>query len=128
MSVVLADTSVWITHLRSRHEQLVALLDAGEVLCHPFVIGELACGSIANRSSILALLGNLAQTPVATHDEVMGILDDHQLYGVAWAGSTLICWRPRSWPARDSGRLTLASTVSRNCSAPPMGERATAAA
>lgn len=92
MSVILADTSVWVTHLRSRHEQLVALLDAGEVLCHPFVIGELACGSIANRSSILALLGNLAQTPVATHDEVMGILDDHQLYGhgLGWIDAHLL--------------------------------------
>ncbi len=92
MSVILVDTSVWVTHLRSRHDRLVALLDAGAVLCHPFVIGELACGSIAHRSSILAPLGNLAQAPVATHDEVMGILDDHQLYGhgLGWIDAHLL--------------------------------------
>ena len=92
MSVILVDTSVWVTHLRSRHDRLVELLDAGEVLCHPFVIGELACGSVANRSSILALLGDLAQTPVATHDEVMGFLDDHRLYGcgLGWIDAHLL--------------------------------------
>lgn len=92
MSVILVDTSVWVAHLRSRHDRLVALLDGAEVLCHPFVIGELACGSIANRSAILALLGELAQTPVATHDEVMGLLNDHGLYGrgLGWIDAHLL--------------------------------------
>ena len=92
MSVVLVDTSVWISHLRSRHDRLADLLHAGEVLCHPFVIGELACGSIANRRSVLALLGDLDRPPVATHDEVMGILDAHHLYGrgLGWIDAHLL--------------------------------------
>ena len=92
MSAILVDTSVWITHLRSRHDRLAALLDAGEILCHPFVIGELACGSIANRSEVLALLGDLDRTPVATHSEVMGILEDHQLFGrgLGWVDAHLL--------------------------------------
>ena len=92
MSVILVDSSVWITHLRNRHDRLAALLDAGEVLCHPFVIGELACGSIANRREVLALLDGLDRTPVATHGEVMGILEDHQLYGrgLGWVDAHLL--------------------------------------
>ena len=92
MTDTLVDTSVWVDHLRSRHDQLAELLDAGVVLCHPFVIGELACGSIANRSSILTLLGDLAQTPVATHEEVLRHLDDHQLYGrgLGWIDAHLL--------------------------------------
>lgn len=92
MSVILVDTSVWVTHLRNRHDRLAALLEAGEVLCHPFVIGELACGSIGNRNEVLALLGCLDRTPVATHGEVMGILEDHQLYGrgLGWIDAHLL--------------------------------------
>ena len=86
------DTSVWVAHLRSRDDRLAGLLDAGKVLCHPFVIGELACGNIANRSEILGLLGDLAQTPVATHDEVMGFLEGHRLYGrgLGWIDAHLL--------------------------------------
>ena len=92
MSAILVDTSVWIAHLRNRHDRLAALLDAGEVLCHPFVIGELACGSLANRSEVLALLGALDRPPAATHGEVLGILEDHQLYGrgLGWIDAHLL--------------------------------------
>ena len=44
--MILVDTSVWIDHFRRRGASLVHLLDAGLVLCHPFVIGELACGHL----------------------------------------------------------------------------------
>ena len=54
--VTLVDTSVWINHLRRGDNQLRALLERGEVLCHPFIIGELACGSMANRTEVLELL------------------------------------------------------------------------
>jgi predicted nucleic acid-binding protein len=73
--VVLVDTSVWVSHLRDGHEGLCALLDEGLVLCHPFIIGELACGNLANRVEILSLLRALPQATVATHDEVLAFID-----------------------------------------------------
>ncbi len=61
--MVLVDTSVWVNHLRMGDIQLEELLLDGKVVCHPFVIGELACGNIKNRSEILALLQALPKTP-----------------------------------------------------------------
>src|SRR5882672_8215755 len=46
--VTLVDTSVWVDHLRAGNRTLVSLLHDAEVLTHPFVIGELACGQIRN--------------------------------------------------------------------------------
>jgi len=57
--MVLVDTSVWVEHLRRGEARLAALLDAGEVLCHPLVVGELACGNLRRRGEILGLLGEL---------------------------------------------------------------------
>ena len=79
--MVLVDTSVWIDHLRKGNPQLEALLDEGEVLCHPFVIGELACGHILNRRQILAFLRSLPRVVAADHDEVMRLIEVHQLMG-----------------------------------------------
>jgi predicted nucleic acid-binding protein len=79
--VTLVDTSVWVDHLRHGDEELRALLDRGEVLCHPFIIGELACGSIANRTEVLELLRALPQSTIAEHDEAMHFLHKRRLYG-----------------------------------------------
>jgi predicted nucleic acid-binding protein len=79
--MVLVDTSVWIDHLRKGNPRLEALLGEGEVLCHPFVIGELACGHIVNRRQILAFLNSLPQVVAADHDEVMRLIDANQLMG-----------------------------------------------
>jgi predicted nucleic acid-binding protein len=79
--VTLVDTSVWVNHLRHGHDELRALLEAGEVLCHPFIIGELACGSIAKRTEVLDLLKALPQAAIAEHDEVMHFLHEKRLYG-----------------------------------------------
>ena len=57
--MILVDTSIWIDHFRAAEPQLVALLTGNDVLCHPFVIGEIALGSIANRAHVLRLLANL---------------------------------------------------------------------
>ena len=51
--MVLVDTSVWVSHLRHGNEGLQKLLHAGEVVCHPFIVGELACGNLKNRQEIL---------------------------------------------------------------------------
>jgi predicted nucleic acid-binding protein len=54
--MVLVDTSVWIAHLRAGAIGLEAVLNEGHVVCHPFIVGELACGRLRNRSEILSLL------------------------------------------------------------------------
>lgn len=79
--MILLDTSVWIDHLRQRDAQVVSLLQADLVLVHPFVIGELACGTLQSRSTILELLSNLPQVRVAQEHEVLFFIDRHKLMG-----------------------------------------------
>lgn len=79
--MILVDTSVLVDHLRAGVPALSALLEDGQVLVHPWVIGELACGTLRRRAEILALLGNLPPTPVATHDEAMVFIETHSLIG-----------------------------------------------
>ena len=74
--MVLVDTSVWVSHFREGNKQLESLLNEGEVVCHPFVIGELACGNLKNRSEILTLLQVLPPAKEATHDEVMEFVEE----------------------------------------------------
>lgn len=80
--MILADTSLWIDHLHQAEPRLVAELEAGTVAQHPMVAGELALGSLRDRRMILSLLAALPQVRTATHDEVMDLVDDEQLYGV----------------------------------------------
>ena len=77
--LVLVDTSIWVSHLTRGNNALRALLERGEVSCHPLVIGELACGSIANRAEILSLLQELPQTRVAEHAEVLRFIEARRL-------------------------------------------------
>lgn len=79
--MTLVDTSVWVAHLRTGNDRLAALLRAGQVLSHPFVIGELACGNLRNRQEILALLAALPRASVADHGEVMTLLESSHLFG-----------------------------------------------
>lgn len=79
--MVLADTSVWISHLREGNAGLETLLDDGHVVCHPFIIGELACGNLKNRSEILSLLHALPVVTHAEHEEVMQFIGDYRLMG-----------------------------------------------
>jgi predicted nucleic acid-binding protein len=79
--VILVDTSVWIDHFRGELQGLVDILDRGDVVIHPFVIGELACGSLSNREETLALLQQLRSITVAEHDEVMSFIVRRRLYG-----------------------------------------------
>ena len=75
------DTSVWVDHLRRGDKALVSLLNEGEVLCHPFVIGELACGNLQKRAEVLSLLSALPSAVLATHDEVLLLLSRKRLSG-----------------------------------------------
>lgn len=79
--MILVDTSVWVDHLRATEPALVAALDAGTVFVHPFVIGELACGNLANRAEVLTLLQGLPAAPVATETEVLAFIDARALMG-----------------------------------------------
>lgn len=78
---MIVDTSVWIDHFREPNIDLDSLLEEGRVTTHPFVIGELACGSLARRDEILRLLGALPAAPLATHDEVLAFVQRHRLHG-----------------------------------------------
>lgn len=78
--MILADTSVWVDHLRRSDPALRAALEANEICIHPMVIGELACGNLRNRT-ILAHLQLLPQATVATHDEALTLIEQHKLMG-----------------------------------------------
>lgn len=79
--MILVDTSVWIDHLRTGVERLVALLNAGRVRVHPFVIGELACGHLRQRNEVLSLLNGLPQASLASQAEVLFFIDSKALSG-----------------------------------------------
>ena len=79
--MVLVDTNVWIDHLRKGDTHLIELLNQGRVMTHPFVIGELACGSMRQRPKVLSLLQSLPTTKMATNDEVLYFIEHHSLMG-----------------------------------------------
>jgi predicted nucleic acid-binding protein len=118
--VILVDTSVWVDHLRGADRALSALLDQGRVLMHPFVVGEIACGSLRARSAVLGLLRDLPSVPVAEDDEVLrfiearalhgqgiGYVDAHLLAAVALTGSAKLWTRDKRLQAL-AGRSSLA--------------------
>lgn len=79
--VVLVDSSIWVGHLRSPHGDLVELLRREEVVIHPVVVGEIACGNIQNRGVFLRWLRNLRSAPVATHAEALAFIQGRRLMG-----------------------------------------------
>ncbi len=79
--MVLVDTSVWVSHLRYGNVGLDTLLEDSRVACHPFVVGELACGSLRNRAEILTLLQALPMAASVEHNEAMRFIEDHGLMG-----------------------------------------------
>lgn len=79
--MILVDTSVWVSHLRNGEIGLTALLNEGRVVCHSFILGELACGNLKNRSEILSLFQALPMAVQAGHEEVMELIERHRLMG-----------------------------------------------
>ena len=117
--MILVDTSVWIDHLRAADRSLAVHLTDGRVACHPFVIGELAVGSLRSRAEVLGLLGALPAAPIVSHDEVLtfievqrlmgrglGWIDMHLLASARLAGFTL--WTRDRRLARVASRLGVA--------------------
>ena len=90
--MVLVDTSVWVDHLRRDSARLRELLYADRVLTHPFVVGEIACGALQNRSRVLRYLGSLPEARLAGHDEVLRLIEDRSLYGqgIGWVDAHLL--------------------------------------
>ena len=79
--MILVDTSVWVDHLRRGDPGLIALLERAAVVMHPFVVGEIACGSLKDRQSLLELLHDLPGAVIATDNEAMQFIERHRLYG-----------------------------------------------
>lgn len=79
--MVLVDTSVWIDHLRQGNTELENLLNECDVVCHPFIVGELACGNLNNRLEIIALLDTLPMAIHADHEEIMQFIENYCLMG-----------------------------------------------
>ena len=79
--MILVDTSVWVDHFRAADRRLAGLLEDGQVLCHPFVVGELACGNLHRRTEVLALLADLPRLPALAHEDVIRFVDGHRLMG-----------------------------------------------
>lgn len=79
--MVLVDTSVWVDHFREGNPDLERLLYDGQVMCHPYIVGELACGNMKNRAEILTLLPALPQATPAQHEEVLRFMELHHLMG-----------------------------------------------
>lgn len=117
--MILVDTSVWVDHLRREEPLLVAQLGRGEVLVHPWVIGELALGNMRNRDETLRLLGAMPQAPVVGHEEVLKFISGEKLHGLGiglvdaqlltstCATSGTLLWTRDRRLARVSERLAL---------------------
>jgi predicted nucleic acid-binding protein len=90
--MVLADTSVWVQHFRQGEPALVDRLSGGLVLTHPYVSGELACGSMKKRAAILSNLHALPVAEVASHAEVLQLIDERRLWGrgLGWVDANLL--------------------------------------
>jgi predicted nucleic acid-binding protein len=90
--VVLVDTSVWITHFRQGNSRLRELILEGDVLSHPLIVGELACGYLKNRSEILELLQSLPRCESISLEEGLAFLELHALpgKGIGWIDVNLL--------------------------------------
>ncbi len=90
--MILVDTSVWVDHFRKGNTHLRGVLSDGLVVCHPFVVGELACGNLKKRKKILALLNELPRLTIASNDEVFELIERRKLSGrgIGWVDSHLL--------------------------------------
>ena len=80
--MILADTSIWMDHLRSEDREMRRHLQQGNIVTHPFVIAELALGSLRERTKTLALLDLLPQLRMPHLSEVRLMIEARRLYGM----------------------------------------------
>lgn len=93
--MILADTSVWIDFFRrgSAAARLAVALEAGDVWTHPFVLGELALGSLGRRRrQILADLRLLPALPILADAEAHELVEARDLpgSGIGWIDAHLL--------------------------------------
>ncbi len=79
--MVLVDTSVWISHLRDGNRELANLLNKGDVLCHPLIVGELACGNLKDRSTLISFFQLLPMGIEVDHEEALAFIENNDLMG-----------------------------------------------
>ncbi len=98
--MILVDTNIWIDHLRNSDPRLVRLLEDDLVVMHPWVLGELSLGSLANRDELIQYLGYLTSLGAESDDRISVYIQDKRLWGrgIGWV---------------DAGLL--ASCIARNC-------------
>jgi predicted nucleic acid-binding protein len=101
--MILADTSVWVDHLRKRDAALVHLLDKSEIVIHPFIVGELALGNLRHRQTVLETLNLLPSAVVASHEETLEFIEKNQLqgFGIGYVDAHLLA----------ATRLTAGATI-----------------
>jgi predicted nucleic acid-binding protein len=80
--LILADTSIWIEHLRSGNKVMRKHLNEGQIVIHPSIVAELALGSLPERTKTLALLDLLPQVRVAQWSEVRRMIEARRLYSL----------------------------------------------
>jgi predicted nucleic acid-binding protein len=90
--MILADSSVWLDHFRHRNASLAALVEEQALVCHPFVVGELACGDLRPWQARVRELQLLPQAPLMRHDEVLALIERHRLMtsGIGWVDAHLL--------------------------------------
>ena len=122
--MILVDTTIWVDHLRSGDATLTGLLESNQVVMHPMVIGELACGNLRNRQPLLQLWQSLNTLPQASHNEVLYFLEQHLLMGqgigyidVHLLAAVTLAGDARLW-TRDKRLATVAARLGKHF-APP---------
>ncbi|MGD9418077.1 MAG: type II toxin-antitoxin system VapC family toxin [Verrucomicrobiota bacterium JB025] len=92
MKQVLVDTNVWVKHFRDSNDRLERIVEAGEVLTHPIVVGELSMGCLVNRMETLWCLSRLGRPPLASDAEVMQMVEARKLWGrgIQWGDAHLL--------------------------------------
>lgn len=115
--MILADTSVWVDHLRSRDSEMENLLGRGQIAMHPYIVAEIALGSLRNRRQRLEDLESLLALPIAQLSEVRHMIEAHSLYsrgiGLTDAhliASCLLTPGTQLW-TRDGALLKVAQTL-----------------
>jgi hypothetical protein len=82
--VILADTSIWVDYLRGRNlrsnPEMEERLSRGQIVMHPFIVAEIALGSLHNRRKILDEMESLLEVKVAQLHEVRHMIEAHSLY------------------------------------------------
>lgn len=78
--MILADTSIWVDYLRSRNPEFASLLRNGQIVMHPFIVAEIALGSLHNRGKRLGEMEALLEVKVAQLNEVRHMIEAHTLY------------------------------------------------